>query len=114
MTPTALDYLAEYKDGVHRMDFQLDQNNAGQPCAYTRDAVDSQPPAAGTLTGTKTTAFISYPNNNLAFDVNRPAATAYYHKPRGAWKLEALSHWTETVLLASPRLATPWCTPGSR
>ena len=90
MTPTALDYLAEYKDGVHRMDFQLDQNSQGQPCAYMRDATDSQPPAANTLTGTKSTAFVSYPNNSLAFDMNRPAATAYYHKPRGAWKLEAL------------------------
>ena len=90
MTPTALDYLAEYKDGVHRMDFQLDQNSQGQPCAYMRDATDSQPPASGTLTGTKSTAFVSYPNNSLAFDMNRPAATAYYHKPRGAWKLEAL------------------------
>ena len=90
MTPTALDYLAEYKDGVHRMDFQLDQNSQGQPCAYMRDAADSQPPAANTFTGTKSTAFVSYPNNSLAFDMNRPAATAYYHKPRGAWKLEAL------------------------
>ena len=90
MTPTALDYLAEYKDGVHRMDFQLDQNSQGQPCAYMRDAADSQPPAANTFTGAKSTAFVSYPNNSLAFDMNRPAATAYYHKPRGAWKLEAL------------------------
>ena len=89
MTPTALDYLAEYKDGVHRMDFQLDQNAAGQPCAFTRDAADTNP-AQGVYTGTKTTAFVSYPNNSLAFDMNRPAATAYYHKPRGAWKLEAL------------------------
>ena len=90
MTPTALDYLAEYKDGVHRMDFQLDQNSQGQPCAYVRDATDSQPPAGNTFAGTKSTAFVSYPNNSLAFDMNRPAATAYYHKPRGAWKLEAL------------------------
>jgi hypothetical protein len=28
VTPTALDYLAEYKDGVHRMDFQLDQKRS--------------------------------------------------------------------------------------
>ena len=90
MTPTALDYLAEYKDGVHRMDFQLDQNALGQTCAYMRDAANSQPPVSGTFTGTKSTAFVSYPNNSLAFDMNRPAATAYYHKPRGAWKLEAL------------------------
>ena len=89
MTPTALDYLAEYKDGVHRMDFQLDQNADGQPCAFLRGNADTNP-AQGVYRGTKTTAFVSYPNNSLAFDMNRPAATAYYHKPRGAWKLEAL------------------------
>ncbi len=26
----------------------------------------------------------------LGWDMNRPAGTAYYHKPRGAWKLKAL------------------------
>ena len=82
--PTALDYLAECKDGVRKMGFQLDRNNVGQPCAYVRGDTDSQPPANTTLTGTTTTAFISYPNNRLAFGMNRPAATAYYHKPRGA------------------------------
>ena len=29
MTPTALDYLADYKDGVHAMEFQLDTNAGG-------------------------------------------------------------------------------------
>ena len=54
MTPTALDYLSEYKDGVHRMDFQLDQHVAGQPCTYVRGNADSQPPQANVLTGTTT------------------------------------------------------------
>ena len=89
VTPTALDYLAEYKGGVHRMDFQLDQNADGQPCAFLRGTADNNP-AQGVYKGTKTVAFISYPNNSMAFDMHRPAATAYYHKPRGAWKLEAL------------------------
>ena len=43
MTPTALDYLAEYKDGVHRMDFQLDQNADGQKCAFLRSNADTNP-----------------------------------------------------------------------
>jgi hypothetical protein len=88
-TPRALDYLAYYKDGVNRMDFQLDQNADGQPCAFLRGNTDANP-AQGIYRGTKTTAFVSYPNNSLAFDMNRPAATAYFHKPRDAWKLEAL------------------------
>ncbi len=33
MTQTALDYLADYRDGVHQMEFQLHTNNVGQPCA---------------------------------------------------------------------------------
>ena len=32
MSPTTLDYLADYKDGVHRMEYQLDTNQDGQPC----------------------------------------------------------------------------------
>ena len=43
VTPTALDYLAEYKDGVHRMDFQLDQNADGQPCAFLRSNTATNP-----------------------------------------------------------------------
>ncbi|MFM7985640.1 MAG: hypothetical protein ACKPKO_40645, partial [Candidatus Fonsibacter sp.] len=30
--------------------------------------------------------WLSYANNVLAYDMNRPAGTAYYHKPRGSWK----------------------------
>ena len=43
MTPTALDYLPEYKDGVRRMGFQLDQNADGQPCAFLRSNTDANP-----------------------------------------------------------------------
>jgi len=117
MTPTALDYLADYKDGVHRMEFQLDQNEGGGLCAFLRGT--TEPATTGSTTqSTRTTSFISHPNNSLSFDMNRPAATAYYHKPRGAWKLEALYALdssgtrkipirTDTVVYAQFRVTEP-------
>ena len=33
--------------------------------------------------GNRQQSWIFYPNNVLAYDMNRPAGTAYYHKPRG-------------------------------
>ena len=38
--------------------------------------------------GQRPMAFIAYPNHVLAYDMNRPASTSYYHKPRGPWKLK--------------------------
>ena len=89
MTPTTLDYLADYRDGVHPMEFQLDTNAGSQPCAYTAGAADVTP-ANGTFIGTRPQSFLSLPNNALAWDMNRPAGSAYYHKPRRTWKLKAL------------------------
>ena len=89
MTPTALDYLADYRDGVHQMEFQLDNNLGDQPCFYAPGAADLTP-AANTYVGTRTRSFLSHANNILGHDMIRPAGTAYYHKPRGAWKLKAL------------------------
>ena len=34
--------------------------------------------------------YTSYPNNVLAYDMNRPAGTGYYHKPRGSWKVNRI------------------------
>ena len=45
MTPTALDYLADYRDGVHPMEFQLDVNAGEQPCAYIPGNTDTVPGA---------------------------------------------------------------------
>ena len=91
MTPTALDYLADYRDGVHQMEFQLDTNAGDQPCAYIAGAAESNPtPANGTFVGTRPQSYLSHANNILGHDMIRPAGTAYYHKPRGAWKLKAL------------------------
>ena len=76
MTPTALDCLADYKDGVQPLDFTLGRNNLNNPTVL--QPVDCQQ------------AYLSFPNNSLAHDQNRPAGTAYYHKPRGSWKLRKL------------------------
>ncbi len=32
----------------------------------------------------------SYANNILAYDMNRPAGTSYYHKPRGPWLIKQM------------------------
>ena len=95
MTPTALDYLADYKDGVHKMEYQLDANNGAQSCFYAPADADTTP-ALGTFVGTRTQSYLSHANNILGHDMIRPAGTAYYHKPRGAWKLKALYAKTGT------------------
>ena len=105
MTPTALDYLADYRDGVHPMEFQLHTNTGGQPCAYAPGPAESDPPIAnGTFVGARTQSYLSHANNILGYDMNRPAGTAYYHKPRGAWKLKALYAMNGTNKIV-PRVA---------
>mgnify|MGYP000907415519 FL=1 len=94
MTPTGLDYLGDYRDGVHPMEFQLDiPPNATvanwRPVVYTQGTTNTNPPDAG-WNGTRPISYISHANNVLAYDINRPAGTAYYHKPRGSWKLKQL------------------------
>ncbi len=89
MTPTALDYLADYKDGVHAMEFQLDTNAGAQPCVYAPGNTDTTP-ALNTYAGTRPQSYQSHANNILGHDMIRPAGTAYYHKSRGAWKLKSL------------------------
>ena len=91
MTPTALDYLANYDDAVQQMEFQLDASDAvglaGQrPIVYFPTPADAEPSAKKSYAG-RHTSYMSYPNNVLAYDMNRPAGTAYYHKPRGSWQI---------------------------
>ena len=93
MTPTALDFLGDYRDGVHRNEFQLDSgvdgNGIKKPVLYER-GVGNTPPAGANFTGTRPVSYQSFANNALSYDMNRPAGTAYYHKPRGSWKLKKL------------------------
>ena len=48
-------------------------------------------PAVGAANpGTRPTAYESFANNVLAYDMNRPAGTAYYRKPRGSWRIKQI------------------------
>ena len=108
LTPTTLDYLANYSDAVQPMAYQLDLvadiNGANPrpgvylvPAPGTADDVEDVPDNfnGGALTddmlfGVRAQTFVSNNDNVLSHEYNRLAGTSYYHKPRGSWKLQAL------------------------
>ena len=95
MTPTGLDYLGDYRDGVDTMPFQLDipSNTTPanfRPVVYLQGNANIDPANDAVLNGRRPISYVSHANNVLAYDINRPAGTAYYHKPRGSWKLKQL------------------------
>ena len=93
MTPTALDFLANYEDAVKRQEFQIDAIAAGgnpRPVIYLPGAADGAPAGDNNFSAARPFSYTSYPNNVLAYDMNRPAGTAYYHKPRGSWKVNRI------------------------
>ena len=95
MTPTALDFLANYEDAVKRQEFQIDataaNNAAPRPLVYYPANVEAEPAGNPNYNGTRPYNYTSYQNNVLAYDMNRPAGTAYYHKPRGSWKVNKIN-----------------------
>ena len=95
MTPTCLDYLGDYRDGVHEMEFQIDQAgsaNSIRAGLYLPGPANTQPVEGQNVAffASRPQSYLSHANNVLAYDTNRPAGTAYYHKPRGSWKLKEL------------------------
>ena len=85
MTPTTLDYLSDYADGVDHTPFQIRRvtNAAGdviRPAIVEVGAIAAVPD--NQFRGTGTQAFLSYPNNVLAYDSNRLAGTSKQHRPR--------------------------------
>ena len=81
-TPTTLDYIGNYCDGVDVMAYQILQSNqGGNSCpiivgvGVPRDATAVG--IAGASFGLGTQKFVSYPSNVLAYDLNRSAASAY-------------------------------------
>ena len=95
MTPATLDYLADYDDALYPMEYfprPADGVNASsKPVIYAAADVDSKPnEAGGKYYGERQQTWWSYANNVLAYDMNRPAGTAYYHKPRGSWKVKRI------------------------
>ena len=93
MTPTTLDYLSDYADGVDRMPFQIRRvENAAGGGATARPAILDVGAAAavpdGQFRGTSTESFLSYHKKNvLAYDSNRLAGTSKQHRPRGSYKI---------------------------
>ena len=95
MTPTTLDYLANYADSVDAMPFTIDVI-AGVPYAgvYVQGAAVAEPGVIGGQAqlahGTRPTSYTSYPGNVLGFDMNRedqgvmgrrsPDATIFAHR----------------------------------
>ena len=77
------------------MDFQLDQVGGAYPYRYipcNGNEIDPTAPQPGA----RFFGYISQPNNVLSYDQNRPAGGAYYHTPRGSWKLKRIWAVTNT------------------
>ena len=111
MTPTTLDFLANYEDAVEPMPFQIDEYDAppsaplldaDYPFVYVASGTEGYPGQNRIATGKRTLGYISHPNNVLAYDQNRPAGGAYYHKPRGSWKLKRIWAVTTTSVQRLP------------
>ena len=83
MTPTPLDFLAKCEDALQPIiEFQLDATKTdAKPITYDPGPAEPEP-GVGAFNGTRPVGFISYPNNVLAYDMNRRAGTAYYHKQK--------------------------------
>jgi hypothetical protein len=106
MTPTTLDYLSDYADGGHAMPYVIgragDANSSrlailmpGANFDVPRTPITGGIGDAATvpaltesiragLQGTAPTKYLSYPNNILGFDYNRPSGTGKKHRPRGS------------------------------
>jgi hypothetical protein len=94
MTPTTLDYLGDYRDGVDMIDYQIARSTAGNRLVCLTPGANlavpgalSNPAVAGDFTGTAPQSFISYPNNVLAYDQSRPSGTGKKHRSRGSFRI---------------------------
>jgi hypothetical protein len=99
MTPTTLDYLSDYADGVDRMTYQLAISTADTRPVILAPGNALNVPGALTVgaqtnvtvrdssIGTAPQKFISYPNNVLSYDYGRPAGTGKKHRPRGSFEI---------------------------
>jgi hypothetical protein len=87
-TPTTLDFLSQYRDGVDKMEFALartansDGNNI-RPAIFVPGPAETVV-ANNVFVAARNQKYISYPDNVLSYDMNRPAGSSYYHKPRGS------------------------------
>jgi hypothetical protein len=101
-TPTSLDYLANYRDGIDLLEYQI--ISTGVAGATQRPGVfyvgaNSLPtdpvnattaPVGNQFAGTATQKFISYPSNVLSYDKQRPS-TSKERTPRGSFIIKRIS-----------------------
>jgi hypothetical protein len=94
LTPTCLDYLGNYRDGVNELPFFIDRlpGAAVAIAPFLKNGNSNQnrvvdPGTGAPLYGEAPCTFVSYPNNVLAYDMNRPAGAVITHKPRGNFKI---------------------------
>ena len=75
------------------MDWRLDVPAGAAPpttpIIYAPGDIELEPNADKTY-GLRPMTYNSFHNNVLAYDMNRPAGTAYYHKPRGSWRINQI------------------------
>jgi hypothetical protein len=111
MTPTTLDYLSDYRDGIDLMDYQIARSTADDRLVCLMPGALNVPGAlAGNsaaninagLSGTAPRSFISYPNNVLGFDQNRPSGSGKKHRPRGSFRI--LKIWSKDGAMRKPQL----------
>ena len=109
-TPTTLDYLASYRDGVEPLKYQISRTTAATalnangliasgiaagvaraallvPGDVPADAVDTNP-----FGGTATQKFRSFPTNVLSHDLNRPVVGGKYRTSRGSFIIDRISN----------------------
>ena len=88
-TPTTLDYLANYRDAVDTMQYQIltsIQGGKARPivCGVGAPTEAGASTSDNFLSGRATQKFISYPSNVLSYDMTRQASSKY-KKPRGCF-----------------------------
>ena len=98
MTPTTLDYLANYADAVDRMPFVIDTIAATGLVGALAPAADELAPTA-VAAGRRPTSYVSYPSKVLGHDLNRSVCQRNCPRPRGSWKVKGI--WGGA--LATPR-----------
>ena len=77
------------------MDFHIDIPNDGGDGTRTTPTIyypgDTESEATRDRPyGIRPVTYHSWANNILAYDMNRPAGTAYYHKSRGSWLIKQI------------------------
>ena len=86
MTPTTLDFLANYEDAVKRQEFQIDAIAGGanpRPVIYVPGNAEGAPAGGKNFNGTRPFSYTSYQNN----------AHSLRHEPPSGNRLLSQAPW---------------------